>query len=78
MTNEQLTNWFIEKISEESGTAIENIKTDQPFDNFNLDSLSTVTIAFDLEKETGVDIDPTIFYEYDTIDKIVEKIQTAS
>jgi acyl carrier protein len=76
MTNEELTNWFKEKIAEESGTAIENIKTDQTFDNFNLDSLSTVTLAYDLEKEIGIDIDPTIFYEFDTIDKLVEKIQT--
>lgn len=75
MTNEQLTNWFKEKIAEESGTPIENISINQTFDNFNLDSLSTVTLAYDLEMELGLDIDPTIFYEFDTIEKLVEKIQ---
>ncbi|MES2798204.1 MAG: acyl carrier protein [Bacteroidota bacterium] len=76
MTKEDLTTWFVEKVAEESGLEISQIKPNTTLSNFNLDSLSTVTIAYDLEMELGVDIDPTLFYEYDTIEKLVEKIST--
>lgn len=69
--------WLIEKISEESGDAKDSINCDEIFDNLNLDSLSSISIAFDIEKEYNIEnINPSVFSEYNTINKLAEWIQS--
>ncbi|MEW7291366.1 acyl carrier protein [Aquimarina sp. 2304DJ70-9] len=68
--------WLQERVAEETDLPIDEISCDLEFTNFNMDSLSTLTLAFDLESKLDVgEIDPTIFSEYDTINKLVEWIE---
>jgi acyl carrier protein len=78
MTQNTLQNWLREKISAETGAPAAEIDTHVPFENFNMDSLSMITLSYELEQFTGREIDPTIFYEYDTIDKLVTKLQNSN
>lgn len=58
-------------IATETGLEIKEISGDENFENFNLDSLSLVSLAFELENVTGLSsIDPTVFTEYNTINKL--------
>ncbi|EAY31939.1 acyl carrier protein [Microscilla marina] len=61
--------WLLEKIAEETGLNTDEISCDEDFNNFDMDSLSIVSIAADLESVTNEDIDPTAFVEYNTINK---------
>jgi acyl carrier protein len=65
--------WLQQKISEEAGIPAEEIKFDDPFEKFSMDSLSVITLAYELEGYTGKEqIDPTVFAEYNTINKLSE------
>lgn len=79
LTTEQLQHWLKEKLSTEIGVETTLINLDTPFTQINLDSLSMVSLAYDLETYTGIVIDPTVFSEFDTPNKLVEwiRLQTA-
>ncbi|WP_299460113.1 acyl carrier protein [uncultured Microscilla sp.] len=61
--------WLVEKVAEETGLNTEQISCDEDFNNFDMDSLSIVSIAADLESATNEEVDPTAFVEYNTINK---------
>lgn len=68
--------WLIIKIAEETGLENELINCDELFENFDLDSLSSISIAFDIENKFKLDeINPTVFEEFNTINKLSEWIQ---
>lgn len=68
--------WLQEKIAEESGLQLQQVPFNKEFEEFKLDSLSLISLAFDLEKQIGVDeIDPTVFTEYNSINKLAEWIE---
>lgn len=75
MTTEQLQHWLLQKLSEESSLAVSAINLDADFSNLNLDSLSVVSLAYELETFTGVVIDPTVFSEFKTPNELVQWIQ---
>jgi len=68
--------WLQQKISEESGIDSSQIGFDQEFEQFRMDSLSVITLAYELEAFSGVEqIDPAVFTEFNTINKLAEWIQ---
>jgi acyl carrier protein len=75
MTTEQLENWLRQKLGEETSTDSKTIDLDVDFVNLNLDSLSTVSLAYELETLTGVIIDPTVFSEFRTPNELIRWIQ---
>lgn len=76
MNNQEIKNWLVQKIAEESDIDPETIKTDIPIESFNLDSLSMITLSYDLETVLGKEIDPTVFWQHNTIDKLAQAIET--
>ena len=67
MNKEHITHWLKEQISRESETPLDQINSTDSIARFRIDSVVLVTIAVDLEAFVGREIDPTIFYEFDTI-----------
>ncbi len=68
--------WLQEKIAEETELPIDEISCDIEFIKFNMDSLSILTLAFDLESKLNIgEIDPTLFSEYNTINKLVTWVE---
>lgn len=68
-------NWLIDKIAEESGISKEKIDSDEALENLELDSLASISIAFDIEKEFNLEeINPSVFTEFNTINKLTEWI----
>ena len=74
MTKADITLWLQKQISQESGIPLENVSSDEDFANFKLDSLCLVSIAFDLESQIKMEISPTAFIEFNTINKLAEWI----
>ncbi|MBS7562915.1 acyl carrier protein [Mucilaginibacter sp. Bleaf8] len=64
-------------IATEAGLPVEEISGDEKFESFHLDSLSLISLAFEVENITGIEqIDPTIFTEYDTINKLTAWVES--
>ena len=70
MNQENIIRWLKEQISRESETPLDQIKSTDSIARFRIDSVVLVTIAVDLEAFVGREIDPTIFYEFDTIEEL--------
>jgi len=64
--------WLQTQIAEEAGIAVNEVSCDEDFENFNLDSLSLVSISFELESRVDLEISPSVFTEFNTINKLAE------
>ena len=68
-----IKNWLIDKILDETDLERDTIDCDAAFETFNLDSLATISIAFDIENEFKLEeLNPTIFTEYNSINLLAE------
>jgi acyl carrier protein len=74
MEKTEVREWLQKQIAEESGVAMEQISCDDDFENFRLDSLSLVSISYELESRMNIEISPTVFSEFNTINKLTEWI----
>lgn len=59
--------WLKQAIANELKTTPESIDIHQPFSSYRLDSVVVVTLAVDMEEWLGCSIDPSVFWEFDTI-----------
>ena len=74
----EIKKWLQEKISEETDIPFNEISFDTNFENFNMDSLAILSITFDLEEYLSreeIQIDPSVFTEFDTINKLAVWIE---
>ncbi len=70
-TTTTIEDWLRAKIADETGDKPEQIDLDQPFESFHLDSLASISLAYDIEQEYDVDeINPTVFDQFNTINKL--------
>lgn len=68
--------WLQEKLAEELGVSPNEVAFDKEFEEFKLDSLSLLSLAFDLESTAGIkEIDPTVFTEYNSINKLAAWVE---
>lgn len=72
MTEEQLRQWFVQKVCEESGLERSVIYDSEPFSRYGLTSMQAVTITGDLERMLGRRISPTLLWENPTIEAAVK------
>lgn len=70
MTKEIVSLWLKNKIAEEAGMREEEVTDTALFETFHLDSLSMVSLSYELENFTGKTIEPTVFWEYNSITKL--------
>jgi acyl carrier protein len=76
LTTEHLQEWLSERIAAEIGGQASDIDMDASFSSFSLDSLSTVSLSYELEIYTGLVVDPTVFFEFDTPNKLIQWVQS--
>jgi acyl carrier protein len=76
MERHEVKEWLQYQIAEEAGIPLENISCDENFESFKLDSLSMVSISFELESKLNIEISPTVFTEFNTINKLVAWINS--
>jgi acyl carrier protein len=50
----------------------EEVDVTIPFDRYGLDSLTAVSLTGDLQDWLGVEVDPTLLYDYPTIEELVK------
>jgi acyl carrier protein len=75
-TEESAKNWLIKKIADECGHQPDTLNCDEPIENFDLDSLSSISISMDIETEFKInEINPSVFTEFNTVNKLAAWIQ---
>ncbi len=67
-TREEIINWLKEKIAAETKSQPEKIAANAPFTDFGLDSIVIVTLVDDLEYWLDISLDPTVFWEFPSIE----------
>lgn len=67
-SREEIQSWLIQRIAKEVKITPDKIGTDVPFARFGLDSIVLVTLVDDLEQMVDLSLDPTIFWEFPTIE----------
>ena len=69
--------WLIKRLASESDINESEINCDDPFDDYDLDSLDSVSIFMDMESEFDLkDVDPSILSQYNTINKLSHWIES--
>lgn len=74
MNKTDIRRWLQNQIAEESGIPVDEVSCDEDFANFKLDSLSLVSISFELGSRVNMEVSPTLFTEFNTINSVVEWI----
>lgn len=63
--------WLVTQIASEASISEKEVDCDATFDQFNLDSLAIVSISFEMESKFQLEnVDPSLFSEYNTINKL--------
>lgn len=73
-TPEEIRHWLQVKIAEQLRIAPETVSPDIEFADYGLDSIVIVTLVGDLEDWLDLSLDPTIFWEYPTIQILSERL----
>ncbi|OFS21223.1 polyketide synthase Pks13 [Corynebacterium sp. HMSC04H06] len=74
MTVEQLRDWIRNWVAQTAGVPAEEITDSKPLENFGLSSRDAVVLSGELENLVGVDLDPTVAYEYPTIAQLADHL----
>jgi len=71
---ENIRAWLVAEVSKRKIIPIETIDTTVPFANYELDSMEAVNLAGELEDWLGVELEPTLVWDYPTIDKLARHL----
>jgi len=66
---DDIQDWIIEYLAKELDATPSSIDPSATFDSFALDSATAIGMTGDLENWMGTRIDPTIVYDYPTIEQ---------
>lgn len=70
--------WLVEKIAFRAELEQASIRTEQYFDEFDLDSTEALVLAGELEEWLGFEIPPTTLWYYPTIARLAEHVAGVS
>lgn len=66
---EQIQTWLVNYLSKLLEINRDEVDVTAPFDRFGLDSATVVGMTGDLSEFLGVEVDPTLAYDYPTLEK---------
>lgn len=71
---EEIQDWLINRLATWLLLDPEEIDIEQPFASYGLTSITAVTMTGDLEDWLGVELSPTLAYEYPTIVALASRL----
>lgn len=75
-TAEAIQDWLITYLSDLLEVDSEEVDVTIPFDRYGLDSSAAIGLTGDLEEWLGREIDPTLLYDYPTVEALVEYLSS--
>ena len=73
-SEDALQEWLIEKLAAELGRDPSDIDVQQPFAQYGVDSVLAVTLVADLEDAMGRELNPTLLFDFPTIEAIAQHL----
>jgi acyl carrier protein len=77
-----LVDWLTNRVAAYLNTGPAAIATDAPIGDYGMDSVSALALCADLEYEFGIVVEPTLAWDYPTIDAmaayLTEELRIAS
>jgi acyl carrier protein len=67
-----LHNWLTDRVADYLECAPERIRPDVSLASYGMDSMYALMLCGDIEDHLGVTVDPTVAWDYPTIDAIVD------
>lgn len=71
-TKQEIVSWLQTQIAAETKTEPARIATNVPFTDYGLDSIIIVTLVTNLEEWLNTSLDPTIFWEFPSIEALAD------
>lgn len=71
-TAKDIRDWMVNYLSQLLKIPPQEIKIKVPFDRYGLDSSAVVVMSGDLEEWLQIDLDPTLVYDYPTIESLAQ------
>lgn len=68
-TEEEIQEWIVDYLSKVLETSADEIDITVPFDDFALDSATAIGMTGELEDWLGKPVDPTLVYDYPTVEQ---------
>ena len=68
-TSEEIQEWLIDYLARVLERSPDEIDVTVPFDDFSLDSATAIGMTGELEDWLGKHVDPTLVYDYPTIEQ---------
>lgn len=75
-TAAEIQAWTVAYVANLLEVTPEEVDITIPFDRYGLDSLAAVGLTGDLQDWLGVDVDPTLLYDYPTIEGLVKYLSS--
>lgn len=75
-TAADLQAWIVSYLAELLEIDPDEVNVTIPFDRYGLDSSAAVGMTGDLEDWLGCEIDPTVLYDYPTVDALVKHLSS--
>ena len=70
LTAKEIQIWLVSYVSEILDIKPDEVNLTKPLENYGLDSSLAVGLTGDLEEWLGRELDPTLLYDYPTIDSL--------
>lgn len=75
-SKKEIETWIVSYIANLLEVDSEDVDTTIPFERYGLDSSAGVGMTGDLEDWLGCEIDPTLIYDYPTIEALVQHLSS--
>jgi amino acid adenylation domain-containing protein len=72
LLRDDIVAWLSSRVAGQLGIRSEEVDTRQPFASFGIGSLQAIRVAADLEEWLGRKLNPTLVYDYPTIDSLAQ------
>ncbi|MEL6553181.1 MAG: acyl carrier protein [Cyanobacteria bacterium J06621_11] len=74
--SDSIRQWIVIYLSDLLEISANEIDTEIPFDSYGLDSSAAIGLTGDLEDWLGQEVDPTLLYDYPTVESLVDYLAT--
>lgn len=78
LTKDMIQDWLVERVAARLRLPVKDIDPKEPMAHFGLDSSVAVSLTEELGQWLGVKLDPTLFWEYPSIEHISSHLATIS
>ncbi|MEU6895310.1 acyl carrier protein [Streptomyces sp. NPDC046557] len=75
LTTRDLATWLTDKIAYYLEMPVEDIKPDVKLVEYGLESVYALALCGDVEDEFGIEVEPTLAWDYPTVDALVGLLQ---